>query len=92
MVSGYLFHLNCFNLISWCYIIHLKGGEKIKIGRQTNSEKKTPAWRWKDRFHRNNPTFDGYAAYVSRPTFEDLRRSDKVGERVFNAVCKLLKI
>ena len=92
MVSGYLFHLNCFNLISWCYIIHLKGGEKIKIGRQTNSEKKTPAWRWKDRFHRNTPTFDGYAAYVSRPTFEDLRRSDKVGERVFNAVCKLLKM
>jgi hypothetical protein len=92
LVSGYLFHLNCFNLISWCYIIHLKGGEKIKIGRQNNSEKKTPAWRWKDRFHRNTPTFDGYAAYVSRPTFEDLRRSDKVGERVFNAVCKLLKM
>jgi hypothetical protein len=64
----------------------------MEIGRQINSEKKTPAWRWKDRFHRNNPTFDGYAAYVSRPTFEDLRRSDAVGERVFNAVCKLLKL
>jgi hypothetical protein len=92
LVSGYLFHLNCFNLISWCYIIHLKGGEKIKIGRQTNSEKKTPAWRWKDRFHRENPPFGGYAAYVSRPTFEDLRSSGKEGRRVFNAICKLLEM
>jgi len=92
LVSEYLFHLNCFNLISWCYIIHLKGGEKIKIGRQNNSEKKTPAWRWKDRFHRDNPPFGGYAAYVSRPTFEDLRCSGKEGRRVFNAICKLLEM
>jgi len=64
----------------------------MKIGRQDNSEKKTPAWRWKDRFHRENPPFGGYAAYVSRPTFEDLRCSGKEGERVFKAICKLLEM
>ena len=64
----------------------------MKIGSPVNLERKTPAWRWKDRFHRIDPPFGGYAAYVSRPTFEDLRSSSGEGERVFNAICKLLKM
>ena len=67
-------------------------GDRMKIGSPVNLERKTPAWRWKDRFHRIDPPFGGYAAYVSRPTFEDLRSSSGEGERVFNAICKLLKM
>ena len=55
-------------------------------GRSTGSSSNNPTNRWKDRFHRNLEFNNNYSIYVSRPTFELLRRGDEKGQHAFREI------
>ena len=63
--------------------------------RQTKKDiPQSPADRWKDRFHRkvfhNNLFYENFSIYVSRPTFDLLRRSDEKGRETYSQVKDVL--
>jgi len=84
-------NLNCKVLclkVKPCIIIL---GEVVRTGSRGSKAPLNPTDRWKDRFHRNLPFSEDFSIYVTRPTFELLRRGDEKGQHAFREIRKCLQ-
>ena len=58
----------------------------MRRGVRNNVSSMNPTNRWKDRFHRNLQFTKDYSIYITRPTFELLRRGDEKGQHAFREI------
>ena len=63
----------------------------MRRGSRNNVSSMNPTNRWKDRFHRKLQFSSDYSIYVTRPTFELLRRGDEKGQHAFQEIKSCLQ-